>query len=471
MKKANRGVWILSIAFILAIALFTFRIANKEDGAPLSDIEEIAADAYIYGYPLITMEMTRRVSTNVERPEGAKAPMGQFANLREYPNASFKTVTAPNADTLYSVAWLDLSKEPYILSLPNEDGRYYLMPMLSGWTDVFESPGTRTTGTSAQTFAITGPGWTGELPQGIKRYSSPTNLAWIIGRTYCTGTAADYKAVHALQDNYQLIPLSFYGKPYTPPKGFIDPSVDMNTPVRTQVNSMDAETYFNRLAELMKDNPPSEEDAPMIEKMAKIGFVPGKPFYVEWQDPKVVEAIKNAPAKGLEKIKAHAKDAGALVNGWIYSTKTGTYGTDYLQRAYVSYMGLGANKPQDAIYPTSFADSKGSPYSGTNRYVLRFPKGGTPPVNGFWSLTMYNDEFFFVDNPLNRYSISPRDNLKSNPDGSIDIYIQNASPGKDKETNWLPAPKENFNLMFRFYWPKDALIDGKWMPPAVEKVQ
>src|SRR5580700_2371814 len=204
----------------------------------------LATDAYVYGYPLVTMEMTRRVMTNVATVEAMRAPMGQFANAREYPSAAFRDVTAPNADTLYSTAWLDLAKEPYVLSIPDEADRYYLMPMLSGWTDVFEVPGKRTTGTKAQKYAITGPGWSGTLPAGITEYKSPTAMVWILGRTYCTGTPQDYKAVHAIQDQYSVVPLSAYGKPYTPPEGKVNPKIDMKTPVRDQVDRMDAATYF-----------------------------------------------------------------------------------------------------------------------------------------------------------------------------------------------------------------------------------
>src|SRR6516164_5921716 len=169
-----------------------------------SEAEAIGENAYIYGYPLLIMDLTRQVMTNVAAPQGARAPVSQFANAREYPTAAVRDVTAPNTDTLYSSAWLDLSKEPYILSLPDEGDRYYLMPMLSGWTEVFQVPGKRTTGDKAQTYAITGPGWTGTLPAGVTQYKSPTNLVWIIGRTYCTGTPEDYKAVHAIQDQYKL---------------------------------------------------------------------------------------------------------------------------------------------------------------------------------------------------------------------------------------------------------------------------
>src|SRR5246127_3779197 len=230
----------------------------------------LASDAYIYGYPLVTMEMTRRVMTNVASPEGTRAPMGQIIKMREYPNASFKDVTAPNADTLYTTAFFDVGKEPWVLSIPDMKDRYYLMPMLDGWTTVFQVPGKRTTGTGAQTYAITGPGWKGTLPSGVKEYKSPTNIVWILGRIYCTGTPADYKAVHEMQNKISLVPLSSYGKPYTPPAGTVDPSIDLKTAVRDQVNALDVAAYFNLMAQLMKDNPPTIEDAPIVEKMAKI---------------------------------------------------------------------------------------------------------------------------------------------------------------------------------------------------------
>lgn len=447
---------------------------NSTQSANISEkeAEAIATDAYIYGYPLVTMEITRRQLTNVaEIGEAIAAPMGQLYNMRNYPNATFTTVTAPNADTLYSTAWLDVSKEPYILSLPDMDGRYFLMPMLSGWTDVFQVPGKRTTGTKAQTYAITGPGWTGKLPEGVVEYKSPTALVWILGRTYCTGTPEDYAAVHALQDQYKLVPLSAYGKPYTPPKGNVDPNIDMKTSPRDQVNNMDVASYFKLLAALMKDNPPAKEDAPMVEKMAKIGLFPGKDFDINKLDPNVSAGIKNAPKIALEKIVKSFGTAGRSVNGWEIVTKTGVYGTDYLTRALITMYGLGANRPQDAVYPTSKTNAEGKAYNGANKYVLHFENGQLPPVNGFWSLTMYNAEMFFVDNPLNRYTLSERNSFNKNSDGSIDLYLQNENPGPEKEANWLPAPKDDFVLMFRLYWPKEespSILNDTWNPPAVK---
>ncbi len=447
-----------------------------QPSGPVTEKEalETGVEAYIYGYPLVTVEMTRRVMTNVATPEGTHAPMGQFANLREYPTAAFNDVTAPNADTLYSAAWLDLAKEPYILSLPHEDGRYYLMPMLSGWTDVFQVPGKRTTGTKAQKYAITGPGWKGKLPEGVTEYKSPTNMVWIIGRTYCTGTPKDYEAVHAIQDQYSVVPLSAYGKPYTPPAGKVDPSIDMKTPVRDQVNSLDSTAYFKLLASLMKDNPPARADAPILARMARLGIVPGKEFDPGKLDPAVVKGLQGVPKVAQEKIMGHFKDAGKEANGWQYFIPAGLYGNDYLQRAFATAVGLGANRTQDAIYPTSLVDGDGKPYDGANKYALHFPKGQTPPAKGFWSLTMYDGDYFFVANPLNRYTLSPRNALKYNEDGSLDLFIQTDSPGKEKESNWLPAPAGKFILMLRLYWPQEtapSILDGTWQPPAAAKMK
>ena len=431
----------------------------------------LATDAYIYGYPLVTMEMTRRVVTNVPAVEGTRGPMGQFIKLREYPNASFRDVTAPNADTLYTTAFVDVGNEPWVISIPDMKDRYFLFPMLDGWTNVFQVPGKRTTGTKAQTYAITGPGWKGTLPAGVKEYKSPTSIVWILGRIYCTGTPEDYAAVHALQDQCKLVPLSAYGKAYTPPSGTVDSSIDMKTAVREQVNRMDPVAYFTLLSNLMKANPPAAADAPELAKFAKIGLVAGKDF-----DASKLKAdfAKRIPQVAFDRIMLQFKVNKAVkdVNGWAFDTATGIYGTDYLNRALVTAIGLGANRVQDAVYPTSLKDAEGKEYNGANKYVMRFPKGQLPPVGGFWSLTMYDANYFFVANPINRYSISARQNLKTNADGSVDLYIQNQSPGADRESNWLPAPAGKFVLMLRMYWPNQkspSIINGTWTPPAVKK--
>jgi hypothetical protein len=471
------GARAIALTFVF-IALAVSHTAAQEGASTASlsadEATAIATDAYVYGYPLVTVEMTRRVLTNVAAPVGLRTPMGRFISAREYPTAAFKDVTAPNADTLYSSAFLNLSKEPYILSIPDAKGRYYLMPMLDAWTTVFQVPGKRTTGTKAQKYAITGPGWTGTLPAGVTEYTSPTNMVWIIGRIYCTGTPTDYKVVHAMQDKLSLVPLSAYGKPYSPPPGTVDPSVDMKTPVRDQVNALDAAAYFNLMAQLMKDNPPTAEDAPIVARIAKIGIVPGQPFDLTKLSPEAQRALKTVPKAAFAKVMGYFKDAGKAENGWDFSTKTGIYGTDYLDRAFITAIGLGANRPQDAVYPTSEVDADGKPYSGANKYVMHFDNGQMPPANGFWSLTMYTGEYFFVDNPLNRYTLSARNKLKKNADGSVDLYLQHDDPGKDKESNWLPAPANKFILMMRLYWPKEtppSLLDGTWTIPGVKQAQ
>jgi hypothetical protein len=446
----------------------------RADGFELSEgVEDfwLATDAYIYGYPLVTMEMTRRVATNVAKPEAMHAPMGQLHKAREYPNASFRGVTAPNADTLYVTSFFDVDSEPWVLSLPDLHGRYALFPLLDAWTTVFEAPGKRTTGTAAQTYAITGPGWSGGLPSGVKEYKSPTNLVWFLGRIYSTGTPEDYAAVHKLQDEISLVPLSAYGKPYTPPPGKVDPAIDMKTPVRDQVNRMDAVAFFTLLAELMKTNPPSPADALEVVKFARIGLVPGQDFDPSKLNPDFVKRIPQVAFDRIEFQFEINKDV-RHVNGWNVFTKTGVYGTDYLMRALIAAFALAANWPQDTIYPTSLKDADGRDYDGANNYVIRFAKGETPPVEGFWSITMYDPHLFFVANPINRYSISPRQDLKANADGSIDILIQHESPGPDKESNWLPAPVGKFILMLRMYWPNEgdpSILDGTWTAPPVTR--
>ncbi len=442
--------------------------SNGQQPGEEQQAREVAIEAYVYGYPLVTMEMTRRISTNTDAPKDSHAPMGQFFSAKTYPNASFRDVTAPNADTLYSTAWLDLSKEPYVLSVPNAKDRYWMMPLLDGWTNVFADPGQRTTGGNPQTWAITGPGWTGTLPPNVRELKSPTNLVWILGRTYSSGTPQDLKAVHAFQDELHLVPLSAYGKPYAPPPGKVDPRVDMKTPVRDQVNRLDAQTYFGMLASLMAKNPPSPEDRPMLQKLQTLGIVPGRDFSLGALSPPVAQAVRESPQAGQQRIQAHS--LGTVVNGWEYSTQLGKYGTDYLLRAFTAALGLGANLPDDAIYPVSLADAAGQPYRGATGYVLHFPAGQTPPVKAFWSLTMYDPSFFFFANPLNRYTLSPRNDLKYNKDGSLDLYLSSQSPGADKQSNWLPAPSEKFLLVLRLYWPDKSpptILDGSWKPPPV----
>ncbi|GLI94775.1 DUF1254 domain-containing protein [Methylocystis echinoides] len=430
-------------------------------------------EAVVYGLPLVIMDLTKNKLTNVAAPETSAAPVNQFANMRQFPDASFKDVVRANVDTLYSSAFLDVSAEPMVLTVPDTHGRYYLMPMLDAWTNVFASPGKRTTGTKAGHFAVTGPGWTGTLPKGVTQLKAPTNMVWIIGRTQTNGPK-DYPAVHKIQDGYRLTPLSAFGKPYTPAAGKVDSALDMKTAPVDQLRKMSAETFFNRLATLLKSNPPPAAEAPVLEKLKAIGVTPGEKFDPAKLDPAVAKGLEQSVSVAFEKLLAASKEVGAPTNGWrIPPMVLGNYGTDYGVRAVVALVGLGANLPQDAVYPSAYVDGDGKTLTGASKYVIHFDKGALPPVNAFWSITMYDPASFFVANPINRYAISSWMPLKKNPDGSLDILVQRESPGKAQESNWLPAGDKDFNMTLRMYWPQDkapSIIDGSWKPPAVKQV-
>lgn len=432
---------------------------------------DLANEAYVFGYPLVLMDVSRQAMTNVPKTGQMAAPINQLGNMRSFPDETMTKVVSPNADTLYTFAFLDLAKEPMILSVPEMGRRYYLMQMLDAWTNVFACPGTRTTGSRKAHFAIIGPRRTGNLPDGVSVIRSPTSLAWIIGRTQTNGKE-DYAAVHAVQDQYKLTPLSSWGKTYNPPDNVpVDQSVDMVTPPVDQVSKMDASTFFARLNSLMKDNPPANADAAVMKSFAAIGIVPGKPFDLTSFEPQVARGIEQGFRDGqTEVVEESRQPHGKSVNGWEFLESAGHYGTDYLWRAVVAFVGLGANLPEDAIYPHAMTDSDGQPLTGANKYEIHFAKGQLPPVGAFWSITMYNSRQFFVKNPINRFAIGDRDKLAFDEDGSLTLFIQHESPGPTRESNWLPAPEDTFRLFMRLYWPKSQILEGDWKPPAVQRV-
>jgi hypothetical protein len=446
-----------------------------------SEAEQIALDAYVYGYSLITTEVTRVQMSNVDKVEGMHAPTGQFANIKRYPPADFRGVSAPNADTLYSVAWLDLT-EPQVFSHPDMGKRFYLFEMTDLWMTDFNSPGTRTAGGDAANYLITGPGWGGDVPTGMKQIKCATRYMVILGRTYADGTEQDYEAVNALQAQYKIVPLSEYGKSYTyqtPPVN-PNPGISMTDKPQSVILDMDTSTYFNMMARLINEGvaPPAPEDAPMLARMAKIGLVPGQPFDMAKLDakldPATQAALRDLGKTALQRINANRDSLGTMVNGWVVGKGLGVYGTNYMKRAAVAAFGWPANLEQDAVYPYTEVDSGGRKLSGANKYTLTFAKGETPPVDAFWSITMYEIDqgWWFVPNPLNKFTVSPRNNLKSNADGSVTLYFQNETPGADKEANWLPAPKSDFLPMLRMYWPRKnapSILNGTWKPPPVEK--
>jgi hypothetical protein len=458
-------------AALVAVSLTAPIGAGAQAGVTEQEAHAIGVDAYLYFYPLVSMEVTRRQFTNL--PPGkelGKGPMNMFVNVPEYPPADFRGVVRSNFDTLYSVAWADLTKEPVVISVPDTGGRYYLLPMLDMWSDVFASPGWRTTGTQAGDFLLTPPGWSGTVPAGMTRISAPTPMVWIIGRTKTDGPP-DYEAVHKVQAGYKLTPLSNWGKPPQPVEAKIDPTVDMKTPPKVQVDTMSAGRYFAYAAELLKIHPPHGTDQPMIAQLKKIGIEPGKSFDIDKVDPAIRNGLNSAP-EGAQKLMAwKVPTLARVVNGWSMNTDTmGVYGNYYLKRAIVAQVGLGANLPEDAVYPLNLGDESGKPLDGGNKYILHFDKGATPPTHAFWSITLYDQDGFQVGNVLNRFAVSSWMPFVTNTDGSLDLYIQNDSPGKSREANWLPAPKGPFNLTMRIYSPASDALTGKWSPPPVTRV-
>jgi hypothetical protein len=287
----------------------------------------IGADAYLYFYPLVTMDLTRKQSINIEfGKELGKGPMNMFNNLPAYPPADFRGVVRPNFDTLYSSAWLDLTKEPMVVSAPDTNGRYYLLPMLDMWTDVFASPGWRTTGTEASHFLITPPGWTGDVPAGVTRIGAPTPYVWIIGRTKTDGPD-DYAAVHKIQAGYKITPLSEWGKTPTPPKVSIDPTVDKKTPPKEQADTMPAGKFFAYAAELLKVIPPHLTDQPIVAQLKRIGIEPGKSFDLDKADPAIRTALATVPEDAQQLMAWKLPTIARVVNGWSMNTDTmGVYG-------------------------------------------------------------------------------------------------------------------------------------------------
>jgi hypothetical protein len=430
-------------------------------------------EAYLYLYPLVTMEVIRRQMTNSEpdkRPGFGQ--MNAFSHMRAFPPADFKTVARPNFDTLCSSAWLDLTKEPAIVSVPNTHGRYYQLPMLDMWTDVFAAPGTRTSGTAAAAFAVVPWGWHGAVPPHVQRISAPTPYVWVIGCTQTDGIE-DYTAVHRVQDGFQVVPLSQwdYGAEPLPPVD-IDARVDMTTRALDQVNGMPASSFFALAAELMALHPPHSADWSMVARMRRIGLEASKPFKLAALDPLVAQALEPVPAGALHLMKEKLPTLARDVNGWqMPSDSVGVHGNSYLRRALVALAGLVANQPVDTIYPLARVDVERQPLTGENDYVLHFAPSDLPPVDAFWSLTMYDAQGFPVGNGLNRFALSDRDSLQFNVDGSLDLYIQLENPGPHREANWLPTPHGPMSLCLRLYAPRPHALDGRWNPPAIAPVR
>jgi len=419
-----------------------------------------SSQAYIYAYPLVLTDVSMRAMIQ----KGAQ--INQFTHLRQLPTDEFRTIVRPNIDTLYSNAWIDLSQGPIVLSLPDTHGRYYLIQIMDAWTNVFASLGKRTTGTKALNVLLVGPSWNGNAPKKMKVVHAPTNIIWILGRTQTNGKK-DYDFVRKIQDGYMLTPLRCWHKKCDDAVQDNDVIVDTTVSPEAQVAEMGAQEFYAIFAQALKKNRPAKADRAMIAQLKKIGIFVGQSFDVSQISDDLLDVLNKGMKLGRKKIADAAGKLGKMVNGWDIFYDIGTYGTNYLMRALIAHLGVGANLPQDALYPTAFVDGDGNILNGKNKYVIHFDKKNIPPVNAFWSITLYDEKSYLVPNEINRFGLGDRDSLTFNKDGSLDIYIQSAAPEEDKQANWLPAPEGVFNLSMRLYWPKKSALKGVWVPPAI----
>ncbi|NIK75524.1 hypothetical protein FHS15_000624 [Paenibacillus castaneae] len=429
-----------------------------------STLNSYALEAYVYGFPVLLMNITRRTGL------ASMMQKNLFYHQQTLSTPEFKLVVRPNVDTLYSPAWLDLTDGPLLLHVPDTNGKYYLLSMLDAYSNVFSSIGSRTTGTSEQYFVIAGPSWHGSLPPNIPVIYAPTNTALIAGRTQTDGPK-DYPIVHTIQRGYTLTPLFPSSS-----KGMLDERINSKQSPKDIVGSMDAAVFFTLLMSLMAKNPPySAIQSPEITiKLRTLGLMPSSSFNYYDLSPTIQTTLSKAAQVGLQAISAAGDEVFRHneVNGWsILLNNVGNYGTNYIYRAVAADRLFLGNIPQDAVYGYSFVDNAGHLLDGHNMYRIHFLPEQLPPVHAFWSVTLYNSDGFLVENEINRYALSPHlDNLHFNADGSLDFVIQSTSPGKDNESNWLPAPLGSFNLVIRLYWPQTSVLYGQWLPPSVIKI-
>lgn len=428
-----------------------------------------ASQIYLFGYPLVLMDTTCRTSTATE---SNRACLNQFVHIREFPDHRFRRVVRPNRDTLYSSVWMDLTDGPLVLTVPDTAGRYYVMPLMDAWTNVFAYIGKRTTGTKAGSYLIAGPDWKSENTAGLEVLHSPTNRVWLIGRIQTNG-AGDYDAVHELQDKFTLIPFNSWpgGSPIQAASADNEILLKETVQPSAMVESMSHADFYTTMMQTMMYQPVSPDDAEILDTLTSFGMEPEKTF--SWNDLPFYRRLILGKAREIvhRKLKDVAdSDARAKENGWAVVRKgIGKYGTDYQTRAFVAMIGLGALEPVEAAYPKAVKDNQGRFLSGEYSYRIHFEPGQTPPVDAFWSLTMYQDNFL-IKNSINRYNLSIYDPLQYNLDGSLDILIQPTAPQK-AISNWLPAPAGRFDISMRLYLPQKAFLDGSWKLPSVERIK
>lgn len=461
---------LIAAACLILSACNQQAVQKNQKVISVPEAKTLAKDAFLFGMPLVFVEMQFDFNSHATKAGSTKAPVNQFAHARGFLDASNKTVIGPNVDNLYSLASIDLTNEPIILSTPEMGDRYWQMQIMDAWNGVVAAPGSRTLGGKAEKFAIVGPDWKGQLPPGVVELKCPTGLALIFGRTYCSGKS-DYPAVNKLQDQYKLVPLSQWGKSYkVPVRVPLKVGINDSTPVKNQFLALPAEKFFKNLNRLLTNNPAYPPDSAILKRIEKIGIRQGANFTMDSLSPEAAGAIEEGYAEGIRVMFDEAARLGKMENGWSLTYDLGRYGTNYPYRALWTFIGIGGNLLEDAFYPTALAEGNGNTLNAANKYTLTFAKDKLPPVAGFWSLTMYDIEGYLVLNKLNRYALGDRRKMKFDPNGSLTIYIQKENPGNDKESNWLPAPRSGpFRLGLRLYAPKQNVLDRSWSPPPVSK--
>ncbi len=436
--------------------------------------QDIATLAYIWGYPLVSEVRLVDYSTSPNVPAApSRGPLNTINNFQSYPTSNFTDIVRINVDTLYSFGYLDLEKEPVVLQVPPISGRYYTLQFIDAYTNNFLYIGSRLNDTTGGTYLVFGPNWKGDVPPGMKEIKSPTNTAIIAGRIFINGPA-DVPNVNAIQDKLTLTPLSVFGRNTTSTTQPLtaETNASKQVPIGPQPTLIPTTgiKIFDEISKDMADNQPPVADSEVLVKFDSIGIGPGL-TPSDTKNDTIRAGLENGIAEGEKIIDEKIQNLGMKVNGWLVNLDVGNYGTDYLLRAAVAKFGIGANSPVEAVYPSTFTDNQGENLTGTHNYLIHFDKGQTPAVNAFWSITLYNDKSYLAENPINRYSIGQHtEGLKYNPDGSLDIYIQHASPGTEKESNWLPSPSEEFSLVLREYNPQDAILKGEYQIPPVQLI-
>jgi len=444
----------------------------------LEEIKSIAEEGFIYGLPIV-MNYAVMNEYAVNRKSGQfKAPFNHIKNEARVFTYKDTAIVTPNSDTPYSLAWLDLRAEPIVLSVPAvEKDRYYSVMLEDGNTFIYGYIGSRATGSEAGDYMVVGPEWKGDTPAGIKKvFRSSTQFSLAAYRTQLFNPA-DMPNVKKVQAGYKVQTLSAYLKQPAPPAA---PKIHF-----PKIDAKLAKTrFFEYLAFSLQFAPPGPEEEAIRAKLAKIGIVAGKPVGHHKLPRKVRDAVASGLKSGQAKVKKYLETASKVENGWKITSLFGDrayFDGDWMKRAAGAMAGIYGNEAVEAAYPLATTLADGTPLDGAkHRYTLTFPAGQFPPVNAFWSVTMYDGKTqLLIKNPINRYLInSPMlPNLKKNPDGSLTIYLQRKSPGKDKESNWLPAPSGPIYLVMRLYWPKTEppsilpIGEGSWKPPAVELVK